>query len=129
MGRSPADDEKVDIYLVCGLRISGYFTVELASRTKKAIAFVPHETSFSPCDDVDMSAHLLAMGRDDVYPCRYMDDFVKAVDVLRVKKILKNLKIFFPLKNSPLTFWLPEFLSDTGGCLRKIRYPLLSYQR
>jgi len=36
-----AEDEKVDIYLVCGLRISGYFTVELASRTAKAIAFVP----------------------------------------------------------------------------------------
>ena len=88
-----AEDEKVDIYLVCGLRISGYFTVELASRTAKAIAFVPHEASHSPCDDVDMSAHLLAMGRKDVYPCRYMDDFVKAVDVLRVKKILKNLKM------------------------------------
>lgn len=99
-----AEDEKVDIYLVCGLRISGYFTVELASRTAKAIAFVPHEASHSPCDDVDMSAHLLAMGRKDVYPCRYMDDFVKAVDVLRVKKILKNLKIFFPLKNAQLTF-------------------------
>ena len=99
-----AEDEKVDIYLVCGLRISGYFTVELASRTAKAIAFVPHEASHSPCDDVDMSAHLLAMGRKDVYPCRYMDDFVKAVDVLRVKKLLKNLKIFFPLKNAQLTF-------------------------
>lgn len=99
-----AEDEKVDIYLICGLRISGYFTVELASRTKKAIAFVPNEASHSPCDDVDMSAHLLAMGREDVYPCRYMDDFVKAVDVLRVKKILKNLKIFFPLKNAQLTF-------------------------
>ena len=76
-----AEDEKVDIYLVCGLRISGYFTVELASRTAKAIAFVPHEASHSPCDDVDMSAHLLAMGRKDVYPCRYMDDFVNAVDL------------------------------------------------
>lgn len=99
-----AEDPKVDLYLVCGLRISGYFTVELAKRTCKAVAFVPHEGAFSPCDNVDMSAHLLALGRKEVYPCRFMDDVVKTVDLLRIKKIFNNMKIFFPLKSAQLTF-------------------------
>lgn len=99
-----AEDQEVDLYLVCGLRMSGYFTVELAKRTNKAIAFVPHESAFSPCDEVDMSAHLLALGREAVYSCRDMKDVVKSVEILRVKKIMKNLKIFFPLKSAQLTF-------------------------
>ncbi len=51
-----------------------------------------------------MSAHLLAMGRKDVYPCRYMDDFVKAVDVLRVKKAPEEPEDFLPPENAQLTF-------------------------
>lgn len=99
-----SEDQDVDLYLVCGLRMSGYFTVELAKKTDKAIAFVPHESAFSPCDEVDMSAHLLALGLTGVYSCRDMSDVVKSIDILRVKKILKNLKIFFPLKSAQLTF-------------------------
>lgn len=99
-----AEDEKVDLYLVCGLRIAGYFTVELAKRTTKAIAFIPNESAHSKCDQVDMSAHLLALGRKEVFSCIEMVDVAKAVDILRAKKILKNLKIFFPLKSAQLTF-------------------------
>lgn len=99
-----AEDNKVDLYLICGLRIAGYFTVELAKRTSKAIAFIPNESAHSKCDQVDMSAHLLALGRKEVYSCIDMSDVVKAIDILRVKKIMKNLKIFFPLKSAQLTF-------------------------
>lgn len=98
------DDDKVDLYLVCGLRIAGYFTVELAKRTSKAISFVPNESAHSKCDQVDMSAHLLALGRQEVYSCLDMSDVVKAIDILRVKKIMRKLKIFFPLKSAQLTF-------------------------
>lgn len=98
------DDQKVDLYLVCGLRIAGYFTVELAKRTSKAIAFIPNESAHSKCDQVDMSAHLLALGREEVYSCIEMSDVVKAIEILRVKKIMNNLKIFFPLKSAQLTF-------------------------
>lgn len=98
------DDNKVDLYLVCGVRVSGYFTVELAKRTNKAISFVPAVDSRVRCDQVDMSAHLLAIGRKEVYPCYDMDDFVKTIDILRAKKIMKSMKIFFPLKSALLSF-------------------------
>lgn len=98
------DDQDVDLYLVCGLRIAGYFTVELAKRTKKAIAFIPNESAHSKCDQVDMSAHLLALGRKEVYSCIDMSDVAKAVDILRVKKFMKKMKIFFPLKSAQLTY-------------------------
>lgn len=98
------DDNKADMYLICGLRISGYFTVELAKRTTKAIAFIPNETAYSKCDQVDMSAHLIALGRKEVYACIDMDDVVRTIDIMRVKKVLRKLRIFFPLKSAQLTF-------------------------
>jgi len=91
-----AEENKVDLYLICGLRIAGYFTVELAKRTSKAIAFIPNESAHSKCDQVDMSAHLLALGRKEVYSCIDMSDVVKAIDIMRVKKIMKNLTRLTP---------------------------------
>ncbi|MCF0238661.1 MAG: hypothetical protein HUK24_08685, partial [Sphaerochaetaceae bacterium] len=70
----------------------------------KAIAFVPPEGSRIMCNQTDVSAHLIAIGRKDFFPCYDMSDVVKAVDVLRVRKILKSLHIFFPLKDSMLSF-------------------------
>lgn len=63
----------------------------------------------------------------DASPLYWNEDFVKAVDALRVKKILKNLKIFSPEKR-PADFRLAEFSPDAGGHHRKIRRPFLPYQ-
>lgn len=99
-----AEDKDVDLYLVCGLRIAGYFTVELAKRTNKAISFIANESAASKCDQVDMSAHLLALGRKDVYSAVDMSDVVRFIDIIRAKKILKKTKIFFPMMDAQLTF-------------------------
>lgn len=98
------DDNKVDLYLVCGVRVSGYFTVELAKRTNKAISFLPAVKSLVRCDQVDMSAHLYAIGREEVYPCYDTDDLAKVFDILWVKKVMRNMKIFFPIKSAFLSF-------------------------
>lgn len=91
-------DSETDYYLIYGLRLSQYFVVELAKRTNKAITLFPNPGAISKCDHVEMSAPLLAMGREEVYPCLEMEDLYKAIDVIRTKKILANLKVLFPLQ-------------------------------
>lgn len=102
--RALKQDHEIDFYLICGVRVSGYFTVEMGKRTTKAIGFVPAVQSLVRTDQADMAAHLLALGRKEVYPCYDMDDVANAVDILRIKKIMRTMKIFFPLKSSLLSF-------------------------
>lgn len=99
-----SDDANVDVYLICGLRISGYFTVELSKRTSKAIIFVPSDKAMMKASQCDISAHLFAIGRKEVYPCLDMTDVEKALEILQVKKMFKSLRVFFPLKNAELSF-------------------------
>ena len=105
-------DNETDYYLIYGLRLSQYFVFQLAKRTDKPITLFPNEGAISKCDHVEMSAPLLAMGRKEVYPCIDMDDLRMTVDIIRVKKILKNTRVLFPLQSGVHSFGcLSSFLS------------------
>lgn len=97
------DDAQTDFYLVRGLRISSYFAVELAKRTKKPIGHTPNKSAISKCDHVDMTAHLLAIGHP-AYAFLDFDDVNRTFEILRTKKALETTKVFFPLKSALLTF-------------------------
>lgn len=101
--KATKDDCETDFYLVRGLRISSYFAVELALRTNKPVGLIPNLSAISKCDHVDMTAHLLAMGRP-AYAFIDYSDVNRTFSILRTKKALAQTKVFFPLKSAMLTF-------------------------
>lgn len=103
MQKAMADDCETDFYLIRGLRIASYFSVQLALRTGKPVGFTPPPTAFSICDHVDMTARLFAMDRP-AYAFRDFDHINDVFSSLRTKKALQETKIFFPLKSAMLTF-------------------------
>lgn len=103
MQKAIKDDAQTDFYLVRGLRISSYFAVELAKRTKKPIGHMPNRSAISKCDHVDMTAHLYAIGHP-AYAFLDFDDVNRTFEILRTKKALQFTKVFFPLKSALLTF-------------------------
>ncbi len=106
------DDCTTDYYLIYGFRLAQYFAVELAKRTSKAITLLPNVNAFSLCEHVDMSAPLLAMGRDLVFPCIDTDDVNRAIDVLRATKVLSNTNVLYPVKDGVHSYGcLSSFLS------------------
>lgn len=100
-----SNNSHVDCYLISGTRLISYVSTILAKRTGKPLAFCPLSTSsYSRLGGIDATAHMMALGFDDMYNALNYDDLNRIFRLLKTRKALKETKLLFALRNNVLSF-------------------------
>lgn len=98
-------NDEVDVYLISGTRLISYVSTILAKRTNKPLAFCPLSTSkYSRLGGIDATAHMRALGFNEMYNALNYDDLNRTFRLLKARKALKDTKLLYALRNNVLSF-------------------------
>ena len=100
------EDYRTDVYLISGTRLLAYVSTVIAKRTKKPLLFVPLSGSkYSRRGGYDASAHLTALHQGyETFNALDYDDLNRFFRILRARKVIKNMKVMYGLRNNVLSF-------------------------
>lgn len=100
-----ANNEKVDAYLISGTRLISYVSTMIGKRTGKPLMWCPLSKSIqSRLGGIDASAHMHALGYDEMYNALDYTELNQMFRIMRVRKALKNTKLMYALRNNVLSF-------------------------
>lgn len=121
-------DDVVDIYLITGGRMVSYLSTIIAKRTGKPLAYCP--TSFAEIPHlggVDASAHMKAIGFDDIYNALTYEDLNRYFRIMKVKKALKSTRAMYALRNNVLSVGAVSSFIDLNDFYDKLGMETLHY--
>jgi len=99
------NNDTVDCYLISGTRLISYVSTILAKRGGKPLLFCPLSNSmYSRLGGIDATAHMMALGFNEMYNALNFDDLNRTFRLLKTRKALKNMKILYGLRNNVLSF-------------------------
>ena len=123
-----SNNEKVDVYLISGTRLISYVSTIIAKRSGKPIAFCPLSNSkYSRLGGIDAAAHLFASGDFEVYNALSYEELNQTFRAMRTRKVLKNMKLLYGLRNNILSFGCVSSFVDITDVTKRFGTEILNY--
>lgn len=123
-----SQDNRTDLYLISGTRLISYVSTIIAKRTGKPIAFCPLSNSkYSRLGGIDAAAHLFACGDYEVYNALSYEELNQMFRALKTRKVLRNMKILYGLRNNILSFGCVSSFVDIMDVTRRFGTEILNY--
>lgn len=127
LAKALENDSITDVYLISG-GMTSYVSSAIAQRTGKPLIFCPLEDwAFPRLGGIDTSAHLKAIGFDEVYNALDYDELNSILRVQKVRKDLRKTKALYAIRNNILSIGCVSSFTNLEDVKKRFGVDILHY--